>query len=266
MANTTLNILLFLVLSGPLLAAEKATYFPRASARCEFILPRGSRLFSKPTLETALVNLQKALNKANYCEQAWYIVGAGTVKENGDIIADPGWSLEEELSGKTLDSSIVAITRMEQISESGDALVGDNRWSLDPPRRRISTFYDYINALLAKAPRARYRTFVLAITSKHGIYQTDRTSYTPLILEKLFVGGKRMPPTSAFRFFPYESVSFHCLALVYEFEKANTHGDVLFVKNSGLDGRQHLIRAGIWQALKLDEDDQVRRLVRMLKD
>jgi hypothetical protein len=136
-------------------------------------------------------------------------------------------------------------TRIEKINEDGTPKEGPERWNDDPGPLRSVSFWKYLRALIMARP-GHFRIIVFVVTPL-----TIRDTGPPVDHEEAEIwirdGGDRLPSSIGQK----EYTSEHkCTALIYEFEKPNP-GEQGEQRVPGLlQGKPHLMAAGLWNVLE----------------
>jgi hypothetical protein len=187
---------------------------PKASAFDEISreLLAGGR--PHPLLRDADSALSSAFRRCGYGEKTYYAVRGG----------------------------FAMASRIEQINTDGTP--STNRWSIEViPVQRFS-----LNAYIAALFRARpghYRVIVFVLTMQP--FEQKSTKVTSEEASKWVSGGlNKLPKEIGDRDY---SADYTCTALIYEFKQIGG-GEAEFVDPSGMPGRTHLERSGLWTALE----------------
>lgn len=136
-------------------------------------------------------------------------------------------------------------TRVERIAPDGTPEAGAERWALDESAARIFSLIDYLKALLLARP-GRFRVLVFTVTP-----QSFATSGAEVSADEAAAwvtgGANRLP--AALGAVELASAPFACTVLIYEFERSAESDPARVVVPGRLDGREHLVRAGLWGEL-----------------
>ena len=137
------------------------------------------------------------------------------------------------------------VTRLEQIESDGTPKAGDERWSLGTRRLSEFSLAAYFRALFLADP-GYYRVIALVVTPQ-PFSQSDDVVTSDQAEAWLAQGLDRVPPTVATLIFTED---FACTALIYEFERQSESDEAGIKYPSAIQGRTHLQRSGIWEALQ----------------
>ncbi len=189
---------------------------PRPSARVE--VPR-QLLAAGDSLRLADVGerLEEALRHAGYGDRSYYAVPAG----------------------------FALVSELEQIDEDGSPKAGGQRWSVKAPARPAFSLADYLRALFTSA-RGRFRIIVFAVTSEPIRHERAGADFE--VAKDWLLSGNSKLPSSIGRL-SYTS-SHSCTALIYEFERSEAVSETVLTTPSAVSGQIHLVKAGIWAALR----------------
>jgi len=192
--------------------------WPPPVASAEAVIP--AKLLSarcEPTLGDVARELERALEAAAY-ERKW--------------------------SYSSVPNGFALVTHIEQIREDGTPSPEAARWSTDPPSARELGLLEFLKAL-AKAPPGFYRVIVFVVTDQTWDRQGDRPTEAEA-KKWLARGHVRLPPSIGDR--PYGE-RYETTVLVYEFVKQAADAEASLVEDSATRARDHLERAGIFDAL-----------------
>ena len=117
------------------------------------------------------------------------------------------------------------------------------RWAVDTPKVREG-FIDYIRALF-NAPPGFYRVIVFVVTDQ-DFAAAEQAPSSAEARAWVTGGGLRLPERIAAQ--PY-GPRHYTTALIYEFERRHDEPQASVLMPSPTQGRDHLERAGLWQAL-----------------
>jgi hypothetical protein len=191
---------------------------PRASATD--VLP-GDLLGAGPAAPAVLGEVDRrltaALEATGYLERRYYAVPGG----------------------------FAMVTRIEQIDDDGSPRPPPDRWSTEVPGMTEFSLGAYLRALFLAA-RGRYRVIVLVATD--APFPQHRETITAETAESWLVEGANVLPREVAEA-PFPSDG-RVTALIYELERVDTAERPELVVPSRLQGRDHLRRAGIWEALE----------------
>ena len=134
-------------------------------------------------------------------------------------------------------------SRIEHIRADASAFAAPERWTVDTPKVREG-FIDYIRALF-NAPPGRYRVIVFVVTDE-DFAAAERAPSSAEAREWVTGGGLRLPQSIAEQ--PY-GPRYYTTALIYEFERRADEPQASVLTPSSMQGRAHLVEAGLWQAL-----------------
>lgn len=191
---------------------------PKASAKAE--IPR--HFFSSPpgdVLRLYYVKeaLRAALESCGYFEKSYYSVPVG----------------------------FTMVTRLEQINRDGTSKEPPERWAVEAQPFSKFSLTAYLIALFAANP-GYYRIIVFIVTP-YPFSQTDIRVSREEALDWLWGGLNELPDSIGQIEYSEE---YTCTALIYEFEQPNP-GELGELKIPGnLQGRTHLVKANLWQALE----------------
>ena len=192
--------------------------WPPPTASATEVLPRDlleghSHPRSLGDLNAILVS---ALNKNGYSEKSYYAVPGG----------------------------FALATRLEQIKPDGVSKSPPDRWSSDTPQSHGFDLIAYIRALFTANP-AFYRVIVFIVTE---VPFTQKPGDVSPSQARIWTtqGGNILPQEIANELY---TPRLACTALIYEF-KRDQGEDPKMLLPSHLDAHTHLIKSGLWQALK----------------
>ncbi|MCP4261482.1 MAG: hypothetical protein GY774_28865 [Planctomycetes bacterium] len=190
---------------------------PKASATAE--IPRNF-LSSQPDdvlrLRDADEALKAALESCGHFEKSYYRVPKG----------------------------FAMVTRLEQINQDGTSKEPPDRWAAETQPLRKFSLSKYLTALFSANP-GYYRIIVFAVTKP--FHQSDEIMNREEAMEWLRGGLNELPDSIGKIEYSEEHT---CTALIYEFERPNPDEPAELKASSNLQGRTHLVKAGIWQALE----------------
>ncbi|MCK4785602.1 MAG: hypothetical protein KAV87_17745 [Desulfobacteraceae bacterium] len=191
---------------------------PRASATAE--IP--ARFFSSQPSDVLRLRdvkraLQDALESCGYFEKSYYSVPDG----------------------------FAMATRLEQINRDGTSKEPPDRWAVEVQRPREFSLKAYLVALFTATP-GYYRIIVFIVTST-PFYQTRRMVSRQEAMDWLGSGLNELPDSIGELEY---SEKYTCTALIYEFEQPNPGEPGELKIPSNLQGRTHLVKANLWQALE----------------
>lgn len=191
---------------------------PRASAT--EVIP--SELLASKTGVTRLRDVDrritKALEKNGYSESSYYAVPSG----------------------------FALVTKIEQINDDGTPKEGPQRWSLEVSRLSEFTLSAYLRALFL-APPGYYRVIVFIVTP-YPFVQSDAKVTAEQATQWLKGGVNQLSESIGALDFSRENYA--CTALVYEFKRRTESDKPTILDPGNILGRIHLLKAGIWEALK----------------
>ncbi|MCB0635879.1 MAG: hypothetical protein KDC54_04650 [Lewinella sp.] len=138
------------------------------------------------------------------------------------------------------------VTAVEQFHHpGGESKAEPGRWSARPVRQESFSLSGYLRSLFTADP-AYYRVFVFIVTPETWAPDPDRT-LTGEVASKWLRGGAITFPEEIGEM-PFTS-SHKVTALVYEFIKDEGINEMSTSRPSDLDGRTHLLQAGLLEAL-----------------
>ena len=203
---------------------------PKASART---ILWGEELFSKCpnsclSMSDLAMMLSNALRKSGYYQQGWYLIS-------------------DSAAGNS--TKLIAVTQLEQISDSGKPKVGRDRWKDQFSQPLVRSFSDFMTTLLRGAPPGRYRAFLFGFSDEpiSNTYLPFRGEDKISGLRNAIRSGARMPVFQSLRTIPTRGI--HCYVFVYEYIVSSVDGSIMLVANSELTAEQHLRASGIWKEL-----------------
>ena len=168
------------------------------------------------TLQGVADLLENALEKAGYSERSYYSVPDG----------------------------FALVSRIEQITDTGEPKQGYERWSLDVKPPHVFSVRSYVSALFSMHP-GRFRVIAF-IVSAHPVSADSASASFESSKDWLWSGANRLPSSVAQLRYTQD---YSCVAYIYEFERP-TGDATAFLKQPGtLDGKQHLERAMLWRLL-----------------
>lgn len=187
---------------------------PTPSAR--IVLP-GSPFRDVATFGQFAGILDEALDQAGYVEKSYFGVPHG----------------------------LAIVTQMERTYGDGRPDQGADRWSMETSYLRRLSLGEYLSALFS-AQTGYYRVIIFVVTDEP--FGGSKTSMTPNEADSLLSHGfNTLPPRLIDEPLPSHS---SCTALIYEFRKPDGKPPEVVVPGH-LDGRTHLIKSGLWAALRL---------------
>lgn len=144
-------------------------------------------------------------------------------------------------------SGFALVAQLEQTETTGEPKSGTSRWLTKVESSRVFSFGSYIRALFS-APRGRFRLMVFLVTDRAVRHDSGVGSIEfEVAKDWLWAGGDRLPPSVGQQ--PYTN-GHACTALIYEFEHEGPGREAVLLNPSTLNGRQHLEKAAIWEALQ----------------
>ena len=150
-----------------------------------------------------------------------------------------------EKSYYSVPGGFAMVTRLEQINRDGTSKEPPDRWAVEVQPLRKFSLKAYLVALFTANP-GRYRIIVFIVTP-HPFSQTDVKVSRDEAMAWLGSGLNRLPDEIG----RLEYTEKHeCTALIYEFEQANPDEPAELKDPSDLQGRTHLERAKLWEALR----------------
>jgi hypothetical protein len=168
------------------------------------------------TLQNLADFLESAMDKAGYSERSFYSVPEG----------------------------FALVSRIEQISETGEPKTGYDRWSLDVKPPHVFSMRSYITALFSAHP-GRFRIIAFIVTP-HPVSSDSAGATYQASKDWLWSGANRLPSSiGQIRYTP----DYSCLAYVFEFERPTGGGAAVQMQPGTLDGKQHLEKAALWHSL-----------------
>jgi len=151
-----------------------------------------------------------------------------------------------ETSYYPIPDGFALVTKMEQIHPDGRPVEESRRWVRDAPPFSQLTLPDVIARLFLPQP-GFYRVIAFTITP----YPFDQSGIevTPEQAEAWLKSGLNMlPPYIGALDFSREGYT--CTALIYEFERPTEAHEVTFQEKGRIQGRTHLVRAGLWESFE----------------
>jgi hypothetical protein len=149
-----------------------------------------------------------------------------------------------EMSYYSVPGGFAMVTRLEQINRDGTSKEPPDRWAVEVQPLRKFSLKAYLIALFTANP-GRYRIIVF-IVSPHPFSQADVEVSRDEAIAWLGSGLDRLPDEIG----QLEYTERHkCTALIYEFDQSNPDEPVEFKEPSDLQGRTHLVKAKLWEAL-----------------
>ncbi len=137
------------------------------------------------------------------------------------------------------------VTRIEQMESDGSPKTGPQRWSLQLPRPTFN-LSSILNALFYA--RQGYYRFIVFIASPY-ILQKSKEGITPAEANAWLTGGAERLPKSVGDL-DFMQADYACTALIYEFEKETEAKEAKHGCPGRIQGRTHLVKAHIWEALE----------------
>lgn len=180
----------------------------------QMLLPRNRLLIAledNPSLYDLGDHLSRGLDRAGYVERSFYAVPHG----------------------------FALVARLERILDNGQP--APNAYRYMPPGAEPFSLTAYLSGLFV-APVGRYRQIVFVVTDRAFAATGDELTQREAA-DLLREGANRLP--SYFRTMPY-SEDYDVTALIYEFEKTGTVGQMRQLESGRLGARTHLNRAGIY--------------------
>jgi hypothetical protein len=188
---------------------------PRPSEQTS--LPRTRLLAAmrpQPSLYDVGEHLAGGLDRAGYSERSFYGVPNG----------------------------FALVARLERILENGRPAPGGFRYI--PPGHEPFSLTAYLSGLFV-APVGYYRQIVFVVTDAPFVATGEELTQRQAS-ELLREGANRLP--SYFRNMPF-GPDYEVSALIYEFEKTGTTGQMRLLPNGRLGARTHLSRSGLYPVL-----------------
>ena len=170
---------------------------------------------TEPVLGEVARQLERAFNIAGYGESSYYRIPGG----------------------------FALASRIEHIRADASPFDAPERWAVDTPKVREG-FIDYIRALF-NAPPGFYRVIVFVVTDQ-DFAAAEQAPSSAEARAWVTGGGLRLPERIAVQ--PY-GPRHYTTALIYEFERRHDEPQASVLMPSPTQGRDHLERAGLWQAL-----------------
>jgi hypothetical protein len=136
------------------------------------------------------------------------------------------------------------VTRLEQINYDGTAKEPPERWAVEVQRLRKFSLKAYLKALFSANP-GYYRIIVFVVTKPFK--QSDEEVSREEAMDWLWGGLNELPVSIGWLEYSAEHT---CTALIYEFEQSNPGEPVELKEPGNLQGRTHLVKANLWQALE----------------
>lgn len=170
---------------------------------------------TEPVLGEVARQLERAFNIAGYGESSYYRIPGG----------------------------FALASRIEHIRADASPFDAPERWAVDTPKVREG-FIDYIRALF-NAPPGFYRVIVFVVTDQ-DFAAAEQAPSSAEARAWVTGGGLRLPERIAAQ--PY-GPRHYTTALIYEFERRRDEPQASVLMPSPTQGRDHLERAGLWQAL-----------------
>ena len=163
-----------------------------------------------------------------------------------------------EMSNFSVPDGFAMVTRLEQINSNGTSKEPPDRWAVEaqplrwaPPRSFLSqprskfSLTKYLKALFNANPGS-YRIIVFIVT-RTPFNQTGKIVSRKDAMDWLWIGLNELPDSIGKLKY---SKKYKCTALIYEFEQPNPGEPAELKIPSHLQGRTHLVKAKLWQALE----------------
>ncbi len=166
-------------------------------------------------LENVASRIETALNANGYFDRSYYGVPGG----------------------------FALVTRIERINEDGTSRQ-DGRWSDEYRHEPIFNFESFLSVLFTAQP-GYYRVIVFVVSPEIVVAFDELVTREEMQVIEAH-GADRLPENLARQSFTQD---FGCVALIYEYEQQQTNSAARFLLSSPVQGREHLIKAGIWQQL-----------------
>jgi len=149
-----------------------------------------------------------------------------------------------ERSFYSVPDGFALVSRLEQINDTGQAVSGADRWSIEMKSPRVFSVRSYLSSLFKGRP-GRFRVIAFIVT-QHPISADKGGSEFEASRDWLWSGANRLPSSIAdLRFTP----AYACTALIYEFEHQPGGSPPVQKLPGSFPGKEHLEKAMIWQAL-----------------
>ena len=144
------------------------------------------------------------------------------------------------------------VTRLEQINFDGTPKQGSKRWATEVlPLRYFSSFEEYIEEYLVALFTANpgYYRIIVFIVTPHPFSQTAPEINRDEAEAWLTEGVNKLPKSIGQQVY---SSDYTTTALIYEFEQPSgfEQDKINTVVPGRLDGKSHLLKAGLWNALE----------------
>jgi len=136
------------------------------------------------------------------------------------------------------------VSSLEQIDVTGHSLPPPDRFSMQPPSMRTFSISQYLSRLLSARP-GYFRLFVILVCSPGIHFSTGELTAENAVFYSKNGLTKLSGPMRDTIVGPDEE----CLALVYEFRKANENAAPVLSTEPTVSAREHLQLAGIWKSL-----------------
>lgn len=150
-----------------------------------------------------------------------------------------------EKSYYSVPDGFAMATRLEQINRDGTSKEPPDRWAVEVQRLRKFSLKAYLVALFTANP-GYYRIIVFIVTS-YPFSQTDIRVSREEAIDWMGRGFNDLPDSIGQLEYSEE---YTCTALIYEFEQPNPGEPNELKIPSNLQGRTHLEKANLWQALE----------------
>jgi len=150
-----------------------------------------------------------------------------------------------DLSYFAVPEGFALVTRMEHINEDGTPKEPKTRFETQPPESFKLPFRDYLRSLFLARP-GYYRIIVFVVTTTL-ITQSPKRIDSKEAEAWFSRGGNILPPAIALK--PWTG-NHNCTALIYEFAQPNPGVPADLTTGRGLQCRDHLKAAGLWQRLE----------------
>jgi len=190
--------------------------WPAPKPSAYMTLPRSLLVHGPSFIFQIASTLENALEKAGYSERSYYSVPDG----------------------------FALVSRIEQITQTGEPKMPYERWSIDLKPPHVFSLRSYFSSLFTATP-GKYRVIAFVVTP-HPVITTGESPDFTTSKDWLWSGSNKLPTSIRnLRF----SDEYSCTALIYEFDRATSDSAVTLRVPGSLTGKMHLEKAAIWQAL-----------------
>jgi hypothetical protein len=187
---------------------------PSATAKIRRDLLWATTANATPKLKDVAARIERALSQAGYSETSYYSIPDG----------------------------FAMVARLEQIEADGTPKKPPARFDLTVRAEARFSLVNFLQALFTTQP-SRFRLIVFAVTDQPFVADKSKTTDRDEASQWLADGTLKLPERVGKRSF---SEDFDVVALIYEFDRATQYDKYKLAVPSGLDGKTHLEKAGLW--------------------